>query len=68
MGKVLLVVVLLAVGFYCWKTYNKDTMNVVNGGKNIGIHLLKDGAKQIDKMKTTDSGSISTSTNHRKRN
>jgi hypothetical protein len=48
--KVLIFIVLLVVAFYCWKNYNKDTMNIVNGSKNIGIHLLKDGVKQINKL------------------
>lgn len=62
--KVLLFIALLVVGFYCWKNYNSDTMKVVDGGKNIGIHLLKDGVKQINKLEenidTTEPETVST--------
>jgi hypothetical protein len=51
MGKVILVVVLLLLGFYCWKHYNLDLTKIFDDCKNKGIGLIHKLDENVDKTK-----------------
>jgi len=49
MKKILLIVAVIALCWYCWTNYQKDSSRFLKSGKNIVMGVGSDGLNQITK-------------------